>query len=87
MATTLRLMRFGKKGHPYYRILVIDKRKKRDGSYIERIGSYDPMTEPAKVELKKDRYEYWKGVGAEISEGLAKLLKNPERVSFVESAK
>lgn len=87
MATTLRLMRFGKKGYPYYRIVAIDKRKKRDGAYIERVGSYDPMVQPAKVELKKERYEYWTNVGAEISEGLAKLLKNPKNITFVEAKK
>lgn len=87
MATTLRLMRFGKKGFPYYRIVAIDKRKKRDGAYIERIGSYDPMTQPAKVEIKKERYDYWKSVGAEISEGLSKLLKKPKNVLFVIDAK
>lgn len=87
MATTLKLMRFGKKGYPYYRIVAIDKRKKRDGAYIERIGSYDPMVSPAKVEIKKDRFEYWKNVGAQESEGLAKLLKNPKNVTFVEATK
>lgn len=82
MATTLRLMRFGKKHHPYYRIVAIDKRKKRDGSYIERVGSYDPMVEPALIEIKKDRFDYWKTNGAEMSEGVSKLLKNPN-VKFV----
>ncbi len=76
MAVTLRLMKFGKKGYPTYRIVAIDKRKKRDGSYIEKIGVYNPMIEPANLEINNERLQYWQSKGAEISEGLRKLLKN-----------
>ncbi|MFH1826953.1 MAG: 30S ribosomal protein S16 [bacterium] len=76
MAATLRLMRFGKKRRPFYRIIVIDKRKKRDTKYIESIGIYDPMANPLKLELNKERFEYWKKNGAEISDGLIKVLKS-----------
>ena len=76
MAVTLRLMKFGKKGYPTYRIVAIDKRKKRDGSYIEKIGVYNPMVEPANLVIDQDRMKYWTGKGAQISEGLRKLLKN-----------
>ena len=46
MPVTLRFMKFGKKGRPFYRIVAIDKRKKRDGSYIEKVGHYDPIIYP-----------------------------------------
>ncbi|MCA9372246.1 30S ribosomal protein S16 [Candidatus Woesebacteria bacterium] len=82
MAVTLRLMRFGKKHRPYYRIVALDKRKKRDGAYKEKVGSYDPMKEPAEVLIDKAKYEYWTSKGAIISEGLRRLLKNKKNVTF-----
>lgn len=81
MAVTVRLMRFGKKGTPSYRVVVLDKRKKRDGSYLENIGTYDPMQQPAKIELKQDRFNYWVEKGAELSEGVRKLTKHAKRMA------
>lgn len=75
MAVTLRLMRFGKKKYPTYRIVAIDKRKKRDGSYIEKVGTYNPMTEPATIDINKERFYDWVLKGAELSDGLKRLLK------------
>lgn len=69
-------MRFGKKHKPSYRVVALDKRKKRDGSYIEKVGFYDPMTEPATVTIDQARFAYWTERGAILSEGLQKLLKN-----------
>jgi small subunit ribosomal protein S16 len=80
MAATIRLMRFGKKGYPTYRVVVLDKRKKRDGSYIEKIGTFQPMTAPGKLELIKERFEYWQSRGAQMSEGISKLLKSKNNV-------
>ena len=82
MAVTIRLMRFGKPKTPFYRIVVLDKRKKRDGSYIEKIGQYNPLKEPMELILSKSRLEYWQSVGAQLSEGMAKLLKDSKRVTF-----
>jgi small subunit ribosomal protein S16 len=76
MPVALRLMRFGKKDFPTYRIVALDKRQKRDGQYIEKVGTYNPMTEPATLELSEDRLKYWLTTGAVVSEGLRKLLKN-----------
>ena len=76
MAVAIRLMRFGKKGFPFYRVVALDKRKKRDGSYIEKVGTYDPMSEPAKLDINQERMDYWVKNGAQVSEGLRKLLKN-----------
>jgi small subunit ribosomal protein S16 len=73
MSTAIRLMRFGKKGRPFYRIVILDRRRKRDGAYIEAIGTYDPMSDPPRIEIKKDRYEYWRSVGAQPSAALKKM--------------
>jgi small subunit ribosomal protein S16 len=80
MAVALKLYRMGKKGQPSYRIVAVNKRHKANGKYIEEIGFYNPMTEPATLNLKKDRLEYWQKVGAQISEGLRKLLKHNKLV-------
>lgn len=76
MAVTLRLYRLGKKGHPTYKIVAVNRRYKSNGSYIESVGIYDPNIKPAVFKLEKERFEYWKTKGAIISEGLRKLLKS-----------
>ncbi len=80
MAVAIRLMRFGKRGIPSYRIVVLDKRKKRDGAYIENVGVYQPLTGSGKLELIKERFEYWQSRGAQLSEGMIKLLKSKKNV-------
>lgn len=70
------LMRMGAKGKPFYRLVVKEKRSKRDGAYIENVGTYDPMTDPAEVNLKHDRIQYWIGVGAQPTETVMSLIKN-----------
>ena len=79
MSVAIRLMRFGKKHRPFYRIVVIDKRRKRESKYIEKLGIYDPMQEPAKIEINKERLDYWLSRGAQISEGIRKLWKRIKR--------
>jgi small subunit ribosomal protein S16 len=64
MAVKIRLARHGKKGYPYYHIVVANSRSPRDGRFIEKIGIYNPNTNPATIELKSDRALYWLGVGA-----------------------
>ncbi|WP_201351809.1 30S ribosomal protein S16 [Hydrogenimonas urashimensis] len=71
--TTIRLTRMGRKKRPFYRIVVTDSRKRRDSGWIESIGYYDPMTEPATVKLDEERYNYWLSVGAQPSERVKKL--------------
>ena len=70
------LMRMGAKGKPFYRLVVKEKRSKRDGKYLENVGTYDPMQNPAEVSLKHDRIQYWIGVGAQPTETVASLIKN-----------
>lgn len=75
MAVKIRLKRMGKIRAPYYRIVVADSRKKRDGAVIEEIGKYHPTEEPSLIEVISDRAQYWLGVGAQPTEQVAALLK------------
>ncbi|WP_296666029.1 30S ribosomal protein S16 [Demequina sp.] len=75
MAVKIRLKRFGKKRAPFYRIVVMDSRTKRDGRAIEEIGKYHPTEEPSIIEIDSDRAQYWLSVGAQPTEQVAVLLK------------
>ena len=70
------LMRIGAKKKPFYRVVVKEKRSKRDGAYLENLGTYDPMTDPSTVDLKIERVNYWVGVGAQPTETVKRLIKN-----------
>lgn len=72
----IRLSRVGARKQPYYRVVVIEKDRARNGRSVEVIGSYNPRTSPASVELKQDRVEYWSKNGAQMSDIVAKLVKN-----------
>lgn len=74
MAVRIRLKRMGKIHAPFYRVVVVDSRKKRDGRVIEEIGTYDPMPNPSKINVVSDRAQYWLGVGAQPSDTVRKLL-------------
>lgn len=74
MSVTIRLMRFGKKGYPTYRIVALDKRKKPVGGYLEKIGTYNPMKEPAELIMDKKLLDKWTQNGAVLSEGMRKIL-------------
>lgn len=74
MATVIRLTRMGRKKKPFYRVVVTDSRKRRDGGWIESIGYYNPLTQPATIKIDNDRLAYWKGVGAKMSERVEKLV-------------
>ncbi|APF41642.1 30S ribosomal protein S16 [Neomicrococcus aestuarii] len=75
MAVKIRLKRFGKMRAPYYRIVVMDSRVKRDGRAIEEIGKYHPTEEPSFIEVDSERAQYWLGVGAQPTEQVAAILK------------
>jgi small subunit ribosomal protein S16 len=70
------LMRMGAKKKPFYRVVVKEKRSKRDGACLENLGTYDPMTDPSTVILKMERVNYWVGVGAQPTETVKRLIKN-----------
>ena len=74
MATKIRLQRFGKKGKPFYHIVIADSRSKRDGKYIEKVGSYDPNSNPATIELDFDTALNWLQTGAEMTDTARALL-------------
>lgn len=77
MALKLRMSRGGRKGAPFYRIVVADSRAARDGNYIERLGTYDPRLaadNPARVTLNAERIKHWLSVGAQPSERVALFL-------------
>ena len=75
----IRLARFGARKQPYYRVVVIEKDRARNGRSIEVVGTYNPRTNPATVLLKRDRIDYWAGNGAQLSERVQKLLARYEQ--------
>ena len=78
----IRLARVGAPKQPYYRIVVIEKDRARNGRSIEVVGTYNPRTNPATVDLKHERIAYWRGKGAKLSPILEKLVaKNPAKVA------
>jgi len=74
MATKIRLARHGRKKSPFYHVVVADSRAPRDGRYIERIGSYNPMTNPATIDLNFERALYWLNVGAQPTDTVNRIL-------------
>ena len=76
MATKLRLQRRGRKNYAFYQIIVADSRAPRDGKYIERIGSYNPNTNPATITLDFDRALYWLQVGAQPTDTVRNILSD-----------
>jgi small subunit ribosomal protein S16 len=75
VAVKIRLKRMGKIRQPYYRVVVVDARKKRDGKVIEQIGKYHPKEEPSFIEVVSERAQYWLGVGAQPSEAVEAIFK------------
>ena len=75
MAVKIRLKRFGKIRAPFYRVVVMDSRTRRDGRAIEEIGKYHPTEEPSFIEIDSERAQYWLSVGAQPTEQVAALLK------------
>ncbi|MCD7972155.1 MAG: 30S ribosomal protein S16 [Candidatus Azobacteroides sp.] len=74
MATKIRLQRHGRKNYAFYKIVIADSRAPRDGKFIERIGSYNPNTNPATIDLKFDRALYWLNVGAQPTDTVRNIL-------------
>ncbi len=74
----IRLARFGAKKKPFYRVVVIDKERARDGRNLEVVGNYNPLVKPAKVLLQHERINHWVKNGAQLSDTVARLVKaNP----------
>ena len=75
---TMRLTRIGSKKRPYYRIVVIDKRRARNGRFLEVLGQYNPIASPVQMEINSDRALYWLSKGAEPSETVRSILRKKE---------
>ena len=70
----IRLSRIGKKKNPYYRVVVLDKRKPRNGRTVEVVGTYDPLKKPAAIQLDAERIKYWLSCGAQPSDTVRSFL-------------
>jgi small subunit ribosomal protein S16 len=75
----IRLSRIGKKKHPFYRVVVTEKTRPRNGRFVEIVGTYDPSKKPSLVQLKQDRVDYWLSKGAQPSDTVRSFLRNPKR--------
>ena len=75
MATKIRLKRIGRRNRPFYRLIIIDSRKKRDGAAIEQVGWFNPIDSEKSYEIKEDRILYWLSEGAIPSDAVKKLMK------------
>ena len=71
--TVIRLTRMGRKKRPFYRIVVTDSSKRRDGGWIESIGYYNPLKETREVKFDEERLNYWISVGAQMSDRVKKI--------------
>ena len=72
---SIRLARYGKKKMACYRVVVTDKRRPRNGRFVENVGTYDPLKKPAEVKLNAERIKYWLGCGAQPSDTVRSFLK------------
>lgn len=75
---TIRLARIGKKKRPFYRVIVTEKTRPRNGRFVEIVGTYDPLKKPADVQLDNERVQYWLGKGAQPSDTVRSLIRNPK---------
>ena len=75
MAVKIRLARHGAKKKPFYRIVVAESESPRDGKFLENVGTYDPLYDPAKITLKSERIQYWMTQGAKPTDTVRTLLK------------
>jgi small subunit ribosomal protein S16 len=71
----IRLSRVGARKQPYYRVVVIEKERARDGRNLEIVGTYNPRTNPASVDLKRERIDHWVSKGAQMSATVARLVQ------------
>jgi small subunit ribosomal protein S16 len=76
LSTKIRLMRMGAMKRPFYRLVVVDSRNRRDGRYIENLGTYNPIPKETEVTLKEDRIIDWLGKGAQLTETAESLVRS-----------
>jgi small subunit ribosomal protein S16 len=73
----IRLARMGARKQPHYRVIIIEKERARNGRALEVVGTYNPRTNPASVELKRERIDYWVSKGAQMSDRVSKIVAMP----------
>ena len=78
MAVVVRMQRAGGRNRPFYRVVVADSRRARDGRFLENVGHYDPIKNPAEIHLEVERIKEWVSKGARLSDGVTQLLKRFE---------
>src|SRR5258707_6509251 len=83
LVLTIRLSRIGKKKKPFYRVVVIERTRPRDGRVKEAVGTYDPLKKPAEIKLDADRIKYWLGLGAQPSDTGRSFLKN-QKIAYAQ---
>ncbi|MCP4343040.1 MAG: 30S ribosomal protein S16 [Desulfobulbaceae bacterium] len=81
MAVRIRLTRFGRKKKPFYRIIVADSESKRDGKFLDVIGTYDPLQDPAVININNDKLQEWMGRGALPTTTVKSLIKKTSSVA------
>ncbi len=77
----IRLKRTGARKQPQYRVVVIEKERARNGLPVEVVGTYNPRTNPASIELKRERIDYWVSKGAKLSDRVSKIVSKPAPAS------
>jgi small subunit ribosomal protein S16 len=82
----IRLSRTGARKQPQYRVVVIEKERARNGRPVEVVGTYNPRTDPASIELKRERIDYWVSKGAKMSDRVGKLVAKPAPASTAPAA-
>ena len=82
----IRLSRMGARKQPFYRIVVIEKARARNGRPVEVVGTYNPGTTPTSIDFKRDRVDYWVSKGAQMSERVGKLYSKPPAAPAVPAA-
>lgn len=79
----IRLKRMGARKQPHYRVVVIEKERARNGRPVEVVGTYNPRTNPATVEVKRERVDYWVSKGAKMSDRVSKIMSRPTPAASV----
>ena len=82
----IRLSRTGARKQPHYRVVVIEKERARNGRPVEVVGTYNPRTSPASIELKRERIDYWVSKGAKMSDRVGKIVARPATPSALPAA-
>lgn len=85
MSISIRLKKMGKRGQPFYRVVVADTLKKHEGTYIENLGWYDPLVKGENYLIKQDRIDYWITQGARVSDTVKSLVRKNRKRKPVEA--